>query len=73
MAINDMQTIEECDRTVMAFQNDKKYRVLLLSNVGSVDLNLTATTVVVLFMSPYCCDRAYVNLYIGSMLVKYTH
>ena len=72
MAINGTQTIEERDRTVMAFQNDKKCRVLLLSNVGSVGLNLTAATVVILFVSPYCCDRAYVNLYIGSMLVKYT-
>jgi hypothetical protein len=53
-AINGTQTVDERDRTVAGFQRDKKCRVLLFSNVGSVGLNLTAAAVVILFVS-LCC------------------
>ncbi|KAG9308933.1 P-loop containing nucleoside triphosphate hydrolase protein [Chiua virens] len=62
-AINGTQTVEERDRTVLAFQNDKKCRVLLFSNVGAVGLNLTAATVVILF--DQCWSRLLVNQIIG--------
>ncbi|KAF8431211.1 hypothetical protein L210DRAFT_934667 [Boletus edulis BED1] len=63
VAINGTQTIEERDRSVVAFQNDEKCRVLLLSNVGAVGLNLTAATVVILF--DQCWSRMLVNQIIG--------
>lgn len=53
MAVNGTQSIPERNQTVAAFQKDAKCRVLLLSNVGAVGLNLTAATVVILFVSQF--------------------
>jgi len=79
VAVNGTQSVEERDRTVVAFQKDAKCRVLLLSNVGAVGLNLTAATVVILFVSRFwyasgplftsvqdqCWSRMLVNQIIG--------
>lgn len=78
MAVNGTQTLEERDQTVVAFQRNKDCQVLLLSNVGSVGLNLTTATVVILFVGPYfvtkpmlicmqdqCWARMLVNQVIG--------
>jgi len=69
--INGTQSVEECDQTVVTFQNDKKSCVLLLSNIGIVGLNLTAATVVILFVSEFHCNRTHIHLHAGSMLVAY--
>lgn len=45
---------EERNETVLQFHSDPKARVLIFSSVGAVGLNLTAATVVVLFVSFHC-------------------
>ncbi|KAG9318996.1 P-loop containing nucleoside triphosphate hydrolase protein [Chiua virens] len=63
VAVNGTQSAEQRDQTIVAFQTDANCRVLLLSNVGAVGLNLTAATVVILF--DQCWSRMLVNQIIG--------
>jgi hypothetical protein len=49
-------TTDERTKTVEIFQSDKSARVLLISMVGSIGLNLTMASIVICFVScPFCC------------------
>ena len=70
-AVNGTQSAQERDQTVAAFQKDARCRVLLLSNVGAVGLNLNAATVVILFVSEFETAGPFFHLCAGSVLVAH--
>lgn len=65
---------EERNEIVLKFHSDPKARILIFSSVGAVGLNLTAASVVVLFVSCPLTTLTITQLYLrltGSMLVAH--
>ncbi|KAG1727537.1 P-loop containing nucleoside triphosphate hydrolase protein [Suillus lakei] len=63
LPLNGTHTVEERNETIHKFTTDPEERVLLLSNVGAVGLNLTVANVIILF--DQCWSRMLVNQIIG--------
>jgi SNF2 family DNA or RNA helicase len=53
LALNGSMTLHERDEVIVKFKTDPKYRVLLVSMVGGVGLNLTVARYIIVFVSKF--------------------